>query len=124
MTQHVSIDHQTATTAALFADSDLLDEIRSVLKRPDLGDDVLLSALASSPAARHGINHVTAMPQDRETFIRTLPVPAPRHGLEMPQHDLNPPLAVRFAPLVALWHRALQPLAPQLKRVPVPAKDR
>ena len=123
MTQHVSIDHQTATTA-LFADSDLLDEIRSVLKRPDLGDDVLLSALANSPAARCGINPVTTAQQDRAAIIRTLPVPAPSHGLEMPQHDLNPPLAVRFAPLVALWHRALQPLAPQLKRVPVPAKDR
>ncbi|TYC64920.1 hypothetical protein FMN63_20945 [Stappia sp. BW2] len=122
MTQHVSID-QTASPA-LFADSDLLDEVRSVLKRPDLGDDALLSALANAPAARGGIAHVSATPQDRADFIRTLPVPAPRHGLEMPQHDLNPPLAVRFAPLVALWHRALHPLAPQMKRVPVPAKDR
>jgi hypothetical protein len=122
MTQYVSID-QTATSA-LFADRDLLDEIRSVLKRPDLGDDVLLSALASSPAGRRAISHVTATPQDRVAFIRSLPVPAPRHGLEMPQHDLNPPLAVRFAPLVALWHRIVQPLAPQLKRIPVPAKDR
>lgn len=122
MTSHVSIDRTASPT--LFADSMLLEEIRSVLKRPDLGDDVLLSVLASSPAGRRGIGHAADTPQDRAAFIKTLPVPAPRHGLNMPQHDLNPPLAVRFAPLVALWQRAMQPLAPQLKRIPVPSKDR
>ncbi|MBN8181982.1 hypothetical protein [Roseibium aggregatum] len=122
MTSHVSIDQRTSPT--LFADSKLLEEIRTVLKRPDLGDDVLLSVLSGSAATRRGIDHFAGTPQDRAAFIRTLPVPAPRHGLEMPHHDLNPPLAVRFAPLVALWQRAVLPLAPQLKRVPVPAKDR
>lgn len=82
MTSHVSIDQTTSPT--LFADGKLLEEIRTVLKRPDLGDDVLLSVLSGSAATRRGIDHFSGTPQDRAAFIRTLPVPAPVTGWKCP----------------------------------------
>ncbi|WP_269580971.1 hypothetical protein [Roseibium sp. Sym1] len=85
------------------------DEIRTVLNRPDLSDEILREVLDSG---RH------AAP------VRALPVPPPRHGLDMPAHDLNPPLAVRLAPQLRAWQRALQLLRPRMKRSPVTARSR
>ncbi|MHA7777548.1 hypothetical protein [Roseibium sp. M-1] len=115
MTSHVSLQRDAYPVP--FA-AELYEEIRTELQRPDLSDADLEKALCG-----HELAVFTAAPGARSRALRSLALPAPRHGLDMPAHDLNPPLAVRFAPVVALWQRMLQPIAPQLKRLPVPFKD-
>lgn len=85
------------------------DHIRTVLNRPDLSDEMLREVLDRS---------------GHPTPIRALPVPPPHHGLDMPAHDLNPPLAARLAFLPRAWQRALQLRHPWMKRTPVTARSR
>lgn len=123
------LDHNSpAAIAETGVRGSLFEEIRTVLKRPDLSDDVLANVLGTPPAAlvenpdTFGAIQDCGNTQTRADAIRLLAVPAPSHGLDMPTHDLNPPLAVRFAPLAARLQRALQIFAPQLKRMPAPAR--
>jgi hypothetical protein len=116
MTSHVTLQRDAYPVS--LADTGLFEEIRTVLKRPDLTDDDLQTLLCG-----HELSILLAAPDARADVVRSLAVPAPRRGLDMPAHDLNPPLAVRFAPVVTYWQRLLQPIAPQLKRLPVPFKD-
>ncbi|MDN3720027.1 hypothetical protein QW131_14585 [Roseibium salinum] len=79
------------------------EEIRQVMKRPDLSDDVLLHALSGHYDQDNSLTPGAlaagqGLPEERASVIRTMIVPPPRHGLEMPAHDLAPPLSVRFAP--------------------------
>ncbi|MCK7614716.1 hypothetical protein [Roseibium sediminicola] len=104
-------------------------EIRAVLKRPDLTDETLLAALdrdtfpVTACLSLSDFKRGLGQPEQRLRLIRCLAVPAPQHGLEMPEHDLNPPLGVRMAPFVRLWQR-LQPAArAQMKQVPVTARN-
>jgi len=116
MTSHVSLQRDAYPVS--LADTGFFDEIRCDIGRPDLSDEDLHTLLRG-----HEFTILTAAPETRSALVRSLPVPAPRLGLEMPAHDLNPPLSVRFAPVVAFWQRLLQPVAPQLKRIPVSFKD-
>lgn len=109
---------------------DMGSEIRAVLKRPDLTDETLLAVLdrdtfpATAGLSLCDFKRGLGRPEQRLRLIRCLAAPAPQHGLEMPEHDLNPPLGVRVAPLVRLWQR-LQPAArAQMKQVPVTARNR
>lgn len=116
MTSHVSLQRDAYPVS--LADTGLFDEIRSEIRRPDLSDEDLQNLLCG-----HEVTILTAAPEARSALVRSLPVPAPCLGLEMPAHDLNPPLAARFAPVAAFWQRLLQPVAPQLKRLPISFKD-
>lgn len=130
------LDHNSpAAIAETSGRISLFEEIRIVLKRPDLSDDALSNVLehtnSSSFAGLGGTDLMegNGAPDVRASAIRKFAVPAPNHGLEVPTHDLNPPLAVRFAPLVTRLQRALQSLTPQMKRMspavaPIRAKDR
>lgn len=110
--------------------ADILEGVRFVLNRPDLTTDTLRDALATacaqpeSPLSLKDFLAGRGSPHDRTRLIRCLPVPAPRHGLAMPEHDLNPPLATRMAPVRRLWLRALLSARPLIKRAPVPARAR
>lgn len=120
------LDHNSpAAIAETSGRLSLFEEIRVVLKRPDLSDDALSSVLEKSGSSGFEGNGDADV---RANAIRMLAVPAPNHGLEVPTHDLNPPLLVRFAPLATRLQRALQSLTPQMKRMmpavaPVRAKD-
>jgi len=116
MTSHVSLQRDAYPVS--LADTGLFDGIRSEIGRPDLSDGDLQRLLCG-----HEVAFLTASPEARLALVRSLPVPPPRLGLEMPAHDLNPPLAARFAPVATFWQRLLQPVAPQLKRLPVSFKD-
>lgn len=105
-------------------------EIRQVMERPDLSDDVLLQALSGrrfDRKAELGPDAFAAgkgCPEERANVIRTMIVPPPRHGLEMPSHDLNPPLSTRFAPLLARWQKVLTSGRSQMKRAPAVIRSR
>ena len=106
------------------------EEIRQAMKRPDLSDDVLLESLArrrSGQQAGLGLEELAAgkgRPEERADVFRTMIVPPPRHGLEMPAHDLNPPMSVRFAPVIARWQRMLTLGRSPMKRVPAVTRSR
>ncbi|MCX2721938.1 hypothetical protein [Roseibium salinum] len=105
------------------------EEIRQVMKRPDLSDDVLLHALSGHYDQDNSLTPGAlaagqGLPEERASVIRTMIVPPPRHGLEMPAHDLAPPLSVRFAPVIARWQRVLAAGRPQLKRAPAVTRSR
>ncbi|TYC51665.1 hypothetical protein FMN50_20525 [Rhodobacterales bacterium] len=108
----------------------VFEEIRVVLDRPDLSDAALSDTLsdyrAITPAGLEGsdIAEGRGTPESRQEAMRTMPVPAPVHALDMPVHDLNPPLGVRFAPVIARCQNALQSIAPLMKRVPIAAAAR
>lgn len=119
MTMHMTfLTESTGNTVPVF------EEIRSTLDRPDLSDDVLRTALAEErfqPDGGLSAGDFAAglgRPEQRAGLIRTLRVPPPAHGLDMPEHDLNPPAGVRLAPLLRRLRRALPEARPRLKRLP------
>ncbi|MEP1154728.1 MAG: hypothetical protein ABJG92_09920, partial [Roseibium sp.] len=89
MTMHMSSSGNTGLPGPHRAGC-VFDEIRSVLNRPDLSDAVILETLAESRTDQGGV----LSPRDlvaglgdaaqRAGLIRTLLVPAPAHGLDMP----------------------------------------
>lgn len=105
-------------------------EIRAVLYRPDLSNETLLAVLDRDAPARTGglspdaFKRALGRPEDRLRLIRSLAVPPQRHGLDMPEHDLDPPLGLRLAPLARLWQRVLPSALAQMKRVPAIARNR
>jgi|GEM_PF-1790817 len=128
MTSHVNLTPEPLSDP--FANGSVFEEIRLILRRPDLPDDVLRQTLAEgrftagTSLGKDAFVAGEGLPEDRAAVIRTMIVPPPRHGLEMPAHDLNPPLSVRFAPLVARWQRTLQTIRPQMKRAPAAMRSR
>ncbi|KZM48463.1 hypothetical protein OA90_19960 [Labrenzia sp. OB1] len=127
------ISHDRTGTRPLLHPCDngsLSKEIRHVLRRPDLSDDILRQILAE-----HSFDGDTTLSADafldgkgrageRAGVIRTMIVPPPLHCLDMPAHDLEPPLSRRLAPLAALWERLLHLVRPQMKRTPPPLRNR
>ncbi len=126
MTTHVII--RSDSLPETYGSATICEEVRQILRRPDLSDDVLLRTIAEhrfSTASELSADDLAAgkgTRAERSRAIRTLMVPPPRHGLDMPQHDLNPPAALRFVPAVSVWRRLVPALKPQLKRVRVPVK--
>lgn len=128
MTAHVNIgfDVQSApcSNAAVF------EEIRTVLKRPDLSEDILREILAGERfSATEGLSADAFVlglgtPKQRAGIIRTMMVPPPVHGLDMPAHDLNPPLSVRFAPAARFWQRKLLSARLYMKKTPALVRSR
>ncbi len=108
----------------------VFEEIRSVLNRPDLSDAVLLETLTEARTDQDGDlsprDLVAGLgdAQQRAGLIRTLLVPPPAHGLDMPLHDLNPPMSIRLAPLLRRWRRLLPSARPRLKRATLIARSR
>jgi len=103
-------------------------EVRKVLNRPDLSNQTVHQALEQACQERDlplsEILGSAARTEDRNQLIRALAVPPPRHGLDMPEHDLNPPLATRLAPMKRLWLRTLLSARPLMRRNPAPARSR
>ncbi|WP_299817282.1 hypothetical protein [uncultured Roseibium sp.] len=127
------ISHDKTGTGPLLAPCDngsVYEEIRHVLKRPDLSDGVLQQILAErrfGADTQLGADAFLAgkgLAEERAGVIRTMIVPPPLHRLDMPAHDLEPPLSRRFAPLAARWRRAVHMLRPQMKRTPAPVRNR
>ncbi|PVB61676.1 hypothetical protein [Labrenzia sp. 011] len=108
----------------------LYEEIRHVLRRPDLSDDILELALSEHRFGSETLLAADAFlagkgrPEERARVIRTMIVPPPLHRLDMPSHDLEPPLSRRLAPLATRWQRVLHMVRPQMKRTPAPARNR
>ncbi|POF28656.1 hypothetical protein CLV41_11270 [Roseibium marinum] len=108
----------------------LFEEIRHVLRRADLSDDVLRQILAEHRFGAETELEADAflagkgLAEERAGVIRTMIVPPPLHRLDMPAHELEPPLSRRFAPLAARWQRALHMVRPQMKRTPARVRNR
>jgi len=117
-------------TTATDLQQDICDEIRAVLQRPDLSDEALREALdrgvfPEAPGlSLDDFSKGLGRPEERHRLIRSLAVPAPQHGLTMPDHDLNPPLKRRLAPLVHLWQRIQTAARAPMKQVPLTARNR